>query len=209
MDLSTNSKAKLMLIRHADRYMITDIKSHESVLLTEKGKKDAYVFGKKLKSRYDKFVLFHSPVERCAQTAEYIYKGINDTRNSKLIGEKEVIGGGYMSVDSKLFAAYFNSYGYKKFLRKWLDNDLPEDVMKTCGQVARVQIQLFNQQLDSYDKFIVNITHDWNIIVILEYYFHLKFEDIGIPGYLDGITAYKQNNTIHLQYNKYHSKVVV
>jgi len=50
---------------------------------------------------------------------------------------------------------------------------------------------------------IVNITHDWNIMVLLEYYFSLRHEDIGYPDFLSGIAVYRENNKLYLQYGKH------
>jgi hypothetical protein len=42
---------------------------------------------------------------------------------------------------------------------------------------------------------------------ILEYYFKIKFEKVGIPDFLDGIAVYKANDELCLQYKNHQCKV--
>jgi hypothetical protein len=62
-------------------------------------------------------------------------------------------------------------------------------------------------QLDRHGGLVIDVTHDWNIIVLLEFYFKLRVGRMGIPGYLDGITAYKEDDDICLSYKKHGCRI--
>ncbi|MBN2533607.1 MAG: histidine phosphatase family protein [Spirochaetales bacterium] len=206
MHLEKNSKVQLLFIRHAERHIITRLEKHREVSLTKKGEHDSFLFGKKIKEYNKKAVIFHSPVKRCIQTAEHIFKGIND-KNSTLRGVQSVLGGDHYSKNPKEISSYFNKYGNRKFLRRWFNSGLPDGFIMPHKDVARMEMNLILEQLDTYEGLIINITHDWNILVLLEYYFGLPFEEAGMPNYLDGIAVYKENDDLSFIYKKYRCRI--
>ena len=205
--LEKNLKAQLLFLRHAERHIILSLKKHRDVSLTKRGKHNSFLFGQKIKEYHKKAVIFHSPVKRCIQTAENIFKGIDDKENSKLQGVQLVLGGVHIVKNPKAISGYFMKYGNRKFLRKWFDSEIPDDFIIPHKDVAQMEMKLIIDQLDTYGEFIINITHDWNIIVLLEYFFNLRFEKIGTPKFLDGIAVNKENDNLYLRYKKYQCKI--
>jgi hypothetical protein len=201
--LKENVHAQLLFLRHAERHSIIRLEKQKYALLTEKGERDSFLFGQKIKEYHKKTIIFHSPVKRCIQTADYIFKGINDTENSIPGGIQPVLGGDHISKNPGAFSRYFNKYGNRKVLRMWFDSKIPEDIIMPFQDIAQMEMKLIINQLNTYGDFIINITHDWNIIVLLEYYFTLRFEKTGMPEYLDGIAVYKENENLCLRYKKY------
>jgi hypothetical protein len=204
MDFKKHRKPQLLFIRHAKRFVVKNLETHHHVLLTGKGKKDALRFGKRIAMYHDNVVIFHSPIERCIQTAEHICKGIVDKKHCTIGGTVPVLGGNYLAKNQEFILDYFNRYGNIAFLKKWFDNEFDEDIIIPYGEVAHMEMLLIIEQLDRYNGLVIDVTHDWNIVVLLEYYFKLRFENTGIPGYLDGIAAYREDGDICL-YHKKHS----
>lgn len=62
--------AKLLLVRHAERPEIPENTVGDEVMLTEKGKTDAYRFAQTISGRV--IAIQSSPIGRCMQTAEII-----------------------------------------------------------------------------------------------------------------------------------------
>lgn len=70
------SSPAAVLMRHAERYEFAKGDHGNEVLLTPQGKKDAATMGRTFGERRP--VLFHSPVERCRQTADGIGGGAQE-----------------------------------------------------------------------------------------------------------------------------------
>jgi hypothetical protein len=70
-----------------------------------------------------------------------------------------------------------------------------------------MEMALIIEQLDRYNRLVIDVTHDWNILLLLQYYFKLRVEYTGIPGYLDGIAVYKEDDEICLSYKKHSCRI--
>lgn len=115
--MKTSNKISL-LIRHADRDEIPKGSFGNEVLLNEKGKQNAEIFGRNLsETKINK--IFTSPVERCIQTAQYIEKGYG--KNLEIIESIALGNPGIPIYDDKLTGDYFMQYGgftmYEHFIQ--------------------------------------------------------------------------------------------
>lgn len=191
-----------LMIRHAERHPIERMINALEVQLTERGMRDSYNFGEKL-TRFCPIHIYHSPVPRCKQTAESIFEGIKsqDTR-AKLSGYLLDLGGPYITGDWNAVAASIEQQGHAKFIRRWFDNELPHTLIMSLPEAARIQLKVLVNQLTSTQVSSINITHDWNIMILREYYFKLKHEVIGDPDFLDGLYAYMSDDNIVFRYHE-------
>ena len=196
-----------LIIRHAERYSIDGLRNALDALLTEKGKEDAFELGKDL-ARPGPINLYHSPVERCRQTAEFILKGINSVRkNSRLIGPNIDLGGPYVVGDFNELINLINEHGFSKFTRMWFDGRISDKLLMPLDAAAETQVMVLKQQVKNEVSSSVNVSHDWNIMLLREYFFNLKHEDIGMPDFLDGIALYSQKGRMILQYHGYDREI--
>lgn len=195
------------MVRHAERHPIGKMINALEVELTDHGKIEAYTLGQTL-ARFCPIEIFHSPVPRCKQTAEGIYNGIQsiDTR-ANVSGYLLELGGPYITGDWNSIAAAIEQLGDNKFLRKWFDNELPSSLIMPLPKAAHIQINILVTQLKSSTLSSVNITHDWNIMILREHYFNLRHEDIGDPDFLDGIYATLSDGKISLRYHEHEIKI--
>jgi hypothetical protein len=176
--------------------------------LTEKGKTDAYTLGHNLLS-FTPFDLYHSPVPRCHETAYYLHKGIvSASKDAALIGPLHELGGPYIIGNWMDVVTLIKEYGHSLFIRKWFNNELPADLIMPLPIAAELHLRLIRKQLNG-GRSVINITHDWNIMVLREYYFNIRHEDIGEPGFLDGFCANRENDSIILRYKGHSIKIPI
>jgi hypothetical protein len=187
-----------IFIRHAERFSIRSVKSPDEALLTEKGKQDAFFYGRRAVFLAP-VVLHHSPVERCRQTARAIAEGIADAGGEAAVdGPMPEIGGPYILGKIEELPSIVGRFGFERFLRKWFDGDLPDGLMLDLKKAAELQLKAFRASLDGEKSSHILVSHDWNIMLLREYFFRLKHEDIGTPGFLDGLGLYRRDGTEHL-----------
>jgi hypothetical protein len=191
-----------IIIRHAERHPIEQMINALEVQLTERGMKDSYDLGEML-ARFCPINIYHSPVPRCRQTAENILEGVwSLDGRATLSGYLLELGGPYITGDWGTITASIEKQGHTRFLRRWFDNELPATLVMSLPDAARVQLKVLANQLAATDVSSINITHDWNIMILREYYFNLKHEDVGDPDFLDGLYAYMSDEKIILGYHE-------
>jgi hypothetical protein len=191
-----------LMIRHAERHPIEQMINALEVQLTERGIKDSYKLGEML-ARFCPINIYHSPVPRCRQTAVNILDGIQSQDDRAILsGYLLELGGPYITGDWGAVVASIEKQGQTRFLRRWFDNELPSTLIMSLPEAAHIQLQILANQLASTDVSSINITHDWNIMILREFYFNLKHEVIGDPDFLDGLYAYMSDGKIILRYHE-------
>lgn len=190
-----------MILRHAERFPIENMERAFDALLTENGKQIAKQLGEKL-SALSPVTFFFSPVDRCRQTAECMISGIiSSNGTAELAGMDLMLGAPYLIGDWKFVAEAVTKHGQEKFIRSWFNGEVPEDILLPLDKAAEKQLKYLILQLESIHSNSISITHDWNIVLLKEYYFGIKHEQSGMPEYLEGMFAYTDNDKIHLFFN--------
>jgi phosphohistidine phosphatase SixA len=192
-----------IMIRHAERDPIEFMTRALEARLTANGKSDAFKLGQCL-ARYNPINIYHSPVPRCIQTAESIFDGIvscNET--ATLVGHLLELGGPYITSTWDAVVNSIEKFGHSLFIRKWFDNELPANLIMPLPEAAHIQLNILANQLRSGNSSSINITHDWNIMILREYYLNLRHEEIGDPDYLDGVCAYLHQDRLYLRYHEH------
>jgi len=190
-----------MIIRHAEREPIKRMVNALDAPLTEKGKQDSFNLGQRL-SGLSPIKLFHSPAPRCRETAEKVREGINNkSGNAENCGESWDLGAPYITGDWQIIAEKVEKIGYSKFIRLWFDNNYDDGFLMPLDRAAHIQLMIMINQLKNETVSTINITHDWNIMLLREYFFGLRHEDMDIPDFLDGVISFIKGNEIHLLYD--------
>ncbi len=191
-----------IILRHAERDPIQTMERAFDALLTENGKKAAARLGEKI-SEFNPYTFYHSPVDRCRETAESMIKGIS-AKNGKadLAGMDLILGAPYLKGDWKIIADMVTKQGQEKFIRSWFNGEVSEEIILPLQQSAKKQLSGLIKQLSNTKTNCVNITHDWNIVLLKEYFFGIQHEQDGMPGYLDGMFAFIENEIVNLFYRK-------
>jgi broad specificity phosphatase PhoE len=209
---SLTKKRKAVVIRHAERYSIENMLNAFEAELTEKGLKDASEFGRDISGLIggnEKQILFyHSPIRRCIQTTESIHKSIEEAGfPGRIIGNMFELGGPYIRGDWNEVVGEIERHEYEVFIRKWFNNEYPHDLVMPLKESAHTITGALLDRLREEEVFTMNVTHDLNVLVLREYFFHLKHEELGIPGFLDGIVLYVEEERLHLLYNEMEVRV--
>ncbi len=190
-----------LVIRHGERERIVETARALEALLTEKGKQEAVELGKSL-APSGNIIIHHSPVERCRQTAEKIYEGIIAYGGSaRIAGPLMELGGPYIAGSWGDIIAEIERRGFNGFVRAWFNGQLPKSLITPLEDSAKLQASILRSQLEKNDASYVNVSHDWNVMCLREYYFGIRHEDAGTPAYLDGLIALPSSNGTILHHN--------
>ncbi|MBN1698612.1 MAG: histidine phosphatase family protein [Spirochaetales bacterium] len=197
------SKTRLLFIRHAERYNVERLETQHEALLTEQGKEDAYRLGTVIGKCHEKAIVFHSPIKRCIQTAEYISRGIGAGGHCTIGGTVSLLGGDTIARNPEAVSDYFTRYGNIALIKRWFDGGFGDDIIIPHGDLARKEMKLIAGQMSAHTGLIIDVTHDWIIMVMLKYYLELGPEVTGIPEYLDGIAVVDEGSALSLHYGEY------
>ena len=193
--LGPHTRAAL-LVRHAERGPIVDVTRHEEILLTPAGHAAARQAGRSIAFTGTKRV-FHSPVERCAETARGIVLGLRDRDVPAHASEVGMLGAHYIR-DVAAGKAYAQRLG-SNFLRSWFSGVVPPDVFRARADAARMQLRAIVEVLmHERPGLDVMVTHDWNIALLREEFMGLVHESYGWPGFLDGVLVVTDGHEAHL-----------
>ena len=176
------------IIRHAERENILRPEDASKALLTEKGKEDAMALGREL-SDIERIDFYHSPVERCIETVDYLARGYRGYYELK--GSSAYSGCPYILDDKKFNELIFEKTG-PVFLRDWFSRKLPNSIIKPWDEAFNMMIHgLKSINLGKKGIVDVHITHDINIALFLNTLFGSSWIDQQAwPDYLEMIIVY-------------------
>jgi broad specificity phosphatase PhoE len=193
-----------ILLRHAERFSFKG--DGDEPLLTQKGHNDAYELGKEL-APLAPFRIFHSPIERCLQTARGICRGVTErNRRCEITGVIDLLGPSLFMVDREgiMRSLEENEAG---FLRFWFDGKISENIIVPMEKAAQRLLTLMTEQLSGGPDHTINVSHDWIILSLLERYFPLKHEEMEYPGFLSNVVAWRDKDGIQLQYGEHTCRI--
>ncbi len=196
-----------VIIRHAERYSIENMINAFAAEITEKGLNDSLELGREIGSLeglkgISDLVLYHSPIKRCIQTAERIRDGIGESKDdSRVAGVLGELGGPYITGDWQEVVNEIENHGYEDFIRRWFSNAYPRDLLLSLKESAYIIIGAILERLTGNSILTINVTHDLNVLVLREYFFKIRHEELGLPGFLDGIVISVEGEKLHLFYN--------
>ncbi len=200
IDTIPTDRPSAILVRHAERKPIIKVQDAVDAPLVQAGKQAAQSLGKLL-ANLSPIRLFHSPVPRCKQTAEMISQGASSAgAQVSLEGENFTIGGPYMR-DWNTAMGHVLKTGPMPFIKDWFAGKLPDELAKDARESASEQVSVLLEQLTAPDASgcTLNVTHDWNIILVRHFFLGLELEKVGWPHYMEAVVASMQDsNTLRL-----------
>ncbi|WP_455364295.1 histidine phosphatase family protein [[Eubacterium] cellulosolvens] len=189
-----------VLLRHSVREPIRYDVNHERLHLTEEGRRMAFEFGGQLPLGKS-IRLFYSPVPRCRETAERIHEGIvSHGGTGKLMGVRDFLGVPFIDFQSILDQV--KPIGFSTFTRRWLNSQLDVKIIDDPRKAFRKMINGIVSTLTENDRDSIDlyVSHDWNLLLIKEFFLGIKHEDAGLPDYLDGVILIYKEGTITAVY---------
>ena len=180
--MNLNKKISLLL-RHADRDDIPQGSFGNEILLNEKGKQNAQIFGESLSDRKINRI-FTSPVERCVQTAEYITKGYG---NSVEIIETVALGSPGLHISNeKIAGEFFLEYGFDEMYNRFIQGkEIPG--IPSINELNH-RITAFLKENSTENGTTIFITHD---MLIAFYHFSINkkvYTKDNWINYMTGLT---------------------
>jgi len=178
-----------VMLRHAARFPIVDMTRPELAELTPEGSATAEAMGEQLRG-HDGVRLFHSPVKRCQQTAECLARGARRAGVSvELAGAEEALGVEYI-LDMKAAAQLSVEHG-DHFVRRWMDGQVPENVIWRTERIAAAKVDYVARKLAEPCRpgrwLDLHVSHDWNVMVLRERLLGVRHEEAGWLTFPDGV----------------------
>lgn len=192
------------MIRHGERHKLTSTTDPTAALLTEEGKRAATAMGAGLR-HFSHLRLFHSPVERCRQTAQCLAEGARTAGlHVELAGPEHRLGFGYtkdMATACRMYSAMDEA-----FIAHWFTGQVPEEVISRPEHLADLTLNHITARLQEPStrgrRLDLHVSHDWNLLVMRELLLGLTHEEAGWLGFLDGLAfAPKGDDELHAFYH--------
>jgi hypothetical protein len=197
-----DDKKIIMVIRHSHRYDSNNIREHEKDHLTPLGHEVAREFGEQLPT--DRPIrLFHSQVQRCRETAENIYKGLNQNGvRSEIIGTLSSLYDIKISPDD--FYREATKYPLDRLLYRWSAGFYPENMVVPFKIYAKnAAYEIWSKLKESPERGIdLHVSHDFILMCLRLGWFGL-YTGTQMPTYLSGF-AFTLNQDELLVYDYDH-----
>lgn len=200
LSLPADSRAAV-LMRHAEREAIEGISDTVTAALTDAGRKDARALGERLAER-GPLRFYHSPVPRCAETAERIAEGaLAVGGRAEVLGQITDLGGPYMK-DWQRVMGRVMEVGAVRLTQLWFSGELEDDLAYPAASSARQQVQVLLDQLADPDwhGMTINVSHDWNVLLVRHHFLELPVALSGWPGYMEAIAATQTQGVVSLHH---------
>jgi broad specificity phosphatase PhoE len=200
----TAHRAVAAVMRHAARHPIANPAEPTLAEITEEGAKAAEVFGTRL-TGFDRIRLFHSPVKRCAQTAERIALGAASVGTAtEVAGPREELGVDYILdlAEAGRLTVLHNDH----FVRLWFTDQVPGTVIRPPRGLARRKLEFVQARLREPHpdgrRLDLHVSHDWNVIVLRELLLGVRHEEAGWLTFLDGVAFAAEAARLHAFYRE-------
>ena len=188
----------VLLIRHAEREIITTMESQQSIPLTENGIQDSERFGDALKiSKRNILGLKSSPVNRCVKTIESIAMaaGLNTAINlSTNLGDP-----GPFIHDDILAREAFTERSLIELVNMQISGiQFPgiRPISEGCGLILREIVGDLSTDVGIH----IYVSHDAVLCPLIGYLMEMSFKANGWIDYLNGAVFFKKENRFYLQW---------
>ena len=184
-----------LILRHAEREDIPPGTFGVNVPLTSSGVASAERLGATLSGMRPQAKAIASPVPRCESTARAILRGgdwpeevVQDWR----LGEP-----GPFVVDEEISGALFLQIGILEIVRRQLSHVEPPTGMRATSEGVDLLLGLTATDLRSCGRLSIYVTHDAILAALVAHLYRLPVDDIGWPGYLDGLLLWRCRDRLH------------
>lgn len=178
-----------IFMRHAERFPIVDAADPTLAEITPDGAVAAEAFGANI-TGFDCVRLFHSPIKRCRQTAEFIARGAESGGCAvEIAGPEPTLGVDYI-LDLKEAGRLTILHG-NHFVRLWFTGQVPSTVIRSAAQIAAGKLVYLTRRMQEPcargRRLDIHVSHDWNVIILRELMLRVRHEDAGWLTFLDGL----------------------
>ena len=178
-----------VFLRHAEREDISQGTFGVDVPLTTRGVESAERLGSMLFGLRPQVGVAASSVPRCVSTGKAILRGGGRPEDVAL--DWRLGAPGPFVVDEEINGDLFLQIGILEMVRRQLILTEPPAGMRTTEEGIGLLLGLASDNLRARGRLNVYVTHDAILAVLVAYLYRLPVEDIGWPGYLDGLLLWR------------------
>ena len=183
---STPGRTMAIVLRHAERTEIVDIRQSSQAQLTDGGRKASMELGKMLPSGH-LYRLFHSHSDRCKETAELICQGLQEAGVSAAAPSLKYFLGCPFMLNLERIQESINNVGMNTFLASWFKGEVDTGILAPSKGAFQDLLKAIVVLSGKESPGVVDIcvTHDWNLVLLLS---RLCIDqEIPWPRYLESV----------------------
>ncbi len=180
----------ILLLRHAHREPITEatLSAAFGAQITETGRQEAREFGGHLDPGRP-VRLFHSPVQRCEETARAVAEGAGASgRRAWVEGERRFLGASFIQ-DGERIVEIFAEMGLRGFVRAWYERTLAREIIEEAELAGRsLLLRLIGEHIPGEGSPLdIHVSHDITVLALLGLFCDVTPREFPWPGFLDGV----------------------
>ena len=186
-----------LVIRHAEREEIRAGTFGHDVRLTAQGFRAAEQLGRALSERKT-VTAISSPVPRCVETAQQILHGAGSS--SEVVTDRRLGDPGAFIIEPEIAGPLFLELPIPEIARRQLQDDAPLPGMRQTSEGVEMLLDLVTSPLCNEGRLHVFVTHDIILSVFVASIFRWSLEEIGWPGYLNGLLLWQWEKRLHFNW---------
>lgn len=193
----------VMLVRHAARYPIEDLRTADDVQLTPAGEEAARAFGARLPIARPARI-FHSHINRCRVTAARIAEGFADAGGAmRFEGVLPGLCGAFVNDFERL--VHLTREHQQGFVRAWFDGRLDPAVIDPCAVAAERLCGLMHARIAAAapGELVIMVSHDWEIMTLRETFLGARHEAVGWADFLDGLVLARDGDVLRFRWREF------
>ena len=196
-DIPAQADAALML-RHAEREAIPPGTFGVDVPLTARGVASAERLGAMLSDLGVQVGVTTSPVPRCVSTAQAILRG--GGWPAEVAVDWRLGAPGPFVVDEAVSGALFLEIDILEIVQRQLTQVEPPAGMRATAEGIDLLLGLAASDLGRRGHLNIYVTHDAILAVLVAYLYRLSIDEVGWPGYLDGLLLWRCGERLHFNW---------
>ena len=190
-----------LVIRHAERGEIPSGTYGMDVALTAKGVAAAERLGAALVGDRQLSVT-SSPVPRCVQTAEALFRGSG--RGDNVVLDRRLGNPGPFVVDPATSGPLFLKLPGIEVVRRQLSDTQSPPGMRPTAEGVRILLGLVAALLGRQGRLNVYVTHDAILAVLVASLYRMPIDQVGWPSYLEGLLLWRSAGGLHFGWGRLH-----
>lgn len=191
-----------LVLRHAERDPIPPGTFGTDVALTPGGVTSAERLGAVLAGMRARVSVTTSPVPRCVATARAILRG--GGRPEEVSLDWRLGDPGPFVVDTQQSGPLYLKLGPLGIARRQLEDAEPPNGMRATSEGVELLLELVMDDLGTSGRLNIYVTHDSILAVFVACLYGLSVDEIGWPGYLDGLLLWRDDERLRFVWRGLH-----
>ncbi len=191
-----------LVLRHAEREAIPPGTFGADLALTADGISSAERLGAMVSGTRVQVSVTASPVPRCVATARAILRG--GDRPEEVTLDWRLGGPGPFVVDTQQSGPLSLKVDPLEIARRQLEDAEPPNGMRATSEGVELLLELVMVDLGTSGRLNIYVTHDSILAVFVACLYGLSVNEIGWPGYLDGLLLWRDGEKLRFVWRGLH-----